>query len=189
MEIENKINDGTILFFDFDGTLVETDYSNFLAYNKAINTILDKNILYNPNERFTREKLLLIFPYLTKKQYEKIIEKKEVYFKEFLSKTKLNKIVYGILNKYSRNNITVLVTNSRKDRALLILNYYNLNDKFDYIFYRQLNGTEEKNKFKNAISKLNISPKLVLVFENEQSEISNAVDAGIPKENIISITT
>ena len=136
MEIENKINDGTILFFDFDGTLVETDYSNFLAYNKAINTILDKNILYNPNERFTREKLLLIFPYLTKKQYEKIIEKKEVYFKEFLSKTKLNKIVYGILNKYSRNNITVLVTNSRKDRALLILNYYNLNDKFDYIFYR-----------------------------------------------------
>jgi len=78
VEIEQKIRKETVLFFDFDGTLVETNYANFLAYNKAINMVLNDNITYNPNERFTREKLIKIFPYLTKTQYENVIEKKEI---------------------------------------------------------------------------------------------------------------
>ena len=83
--------------------------------------------------------------------------------------------------------MTVLVTNCRKDSALLTLNYYNLKDKFDILYYRQLNGVERKNKYKNAITKLNISLQSILVFENEQSEILDAVKGGIPKENIIII--
>lgn len=40
-----EIDSNHILFFDLDGTLVHTDYSNYLAYKKAlelVNPKLDK---------------------------------------------------------------------------------------------------------------------------------------------------
>jgi FMN phosphatase YigB (HAD superfamily) len=184
--LELKIRKETILFFDLDGTLVETDYANFLAYSMAINMILNKNINYNPNERFTREKLLINFPNITKKQLDNIIEIKEKIYKDFLPKTILNKESYYILNKYSKTNKTVLVTNCRKRRALMILQYYNITKKFDKLFFfRQSNKDKKVNKFKEAISDLNVIPQNIIVIENDESEMLNAIDAGISKDNII----
>jgi len=185
IEIENKIKDGTILFFDFDGTLIYTDYANYLAYKKAISTVLNKSISFKNNERFTRDKLKKTFPDLAKTQINEIIKKKELFYKEFLSETKPNKILCEVLNKFSKTNTTILVTNCQKDRALITLNYYNLEKKFSNIFYRQTNGTKRINKYQNAITKLNISLISILVFENEKSEFIDAMNAGIPTDNII----
>ncbi len=184
---ESKIRRETILFFDLDGTLVETDYANFLAYNKAVNIILNRNISYNPDERFTREKLIITFPDITKAQLDNIIQTKEKFYKDFLPETNLNKNAYDILNKYSKTNKTILVTNCRKNRALIILQHYNLEEKFEKLFFRKFDKDKKINKFKNAISNLNIMPQTIIVFENDQTEILNAIYAGIPKENIIII--
>jgi len=186
-DLESKIRRETVLFFDLDGTLVETDYANFLAYNKAVNIILNKNINYNPDERFNRKKLIITFPYITKAQLDNIIETKEKFYKEFLPETKLNKKAYDILNKYSKTNKTILVTNCRKNRALMILQHYNLEEKFEKLLFRQFDKDEKVNKFKNAILYLNIMPQTIIVFENNQTEILDAIDAGIPEENIIII--
>ena len=187
IEIENKISKETILLFDLDGTLIETNYANFLAYNKAIYEEIERNIIYNPNERFTREKLKIKFPSLTVEQVKNIIAKKELFFEEFLPKTKLNKFSFYFVEKYGNTNKNFLVTNSRKNRALSILRYYNLENKFEEIFFRQKNNSRRVNKFKNVISKLNIDPKMFLIFENEQAEILDAIDAGISQKNIIII--
>jgi len=186
-DLESKIKRETILFFDLDGTLVETNHANFLSYNKAVNIILNKNISYNPDERFTREKLIITFPYITKAQLDNIIETKEKFYREFLPETKLNKKVYDILNKYSKTNKTILVTNCRNNRALMTLQYYKLEEKFEKLFFRQFDKNRKVNKFKNAISDLNIMPQNIIVFENNQSEILDAIDAGISKENILII--
>lgn len=37
--LSSVISDDTVLFFDLDGTLIDTDYANYLAYEKAIQTI------------------------------------------------------------------------------------------------------------------------------------------------------
>ena len=170
-----------------DGTLIDTDYSNFLAYKKAIQVVINKNLIYKSSKRFTRKQLLKIFPGLSERVVKEIIEKKELFYKEFLKETILNEQAYNILNKYSKTNQVFLVTNSRKNRAELLLEYYNLKEKFKGIFYRRIDNSKKQNKYKKLISELNILPSNIIVFENEAIEVQDAIIAGIPKENIILI--
>lgn len=184
-EIKNtdtKITTDTVLFFDMDGTLVDTNYANFLAYKKAILFVTKSNndLTYSPDSRFNRSNLKTAVPNLTINEYEKIIREKEEYYNDFLHETKLNKETADILFKYSKTNKTVLVSNCRKDRAVTTLKHFGLTDKFSDIFCREFGDNEQKiNKFQNAISKLGVPPNLVIAFENEESEIADAQKAGI----------
>ncbi len=188
--IDKQINPDTILFFDMDGTLVDTDFANFLSYKEAINFVLqtDKEIQFSLNERFNRTTIKKIAPNLTEEELENIVQQKEINYKEMLHQTKLNKSVADILIRYYKTNKTVLVTNCRKERALLTLNYHNLSDKFSHLIFRQYaeNGNRV-NKYENAINHLNLSAQNIIVFENEKSEIDDAVFAGILIDNIVNL--
>lgn len=189
-DIHYKIAADIVLFFDMDGTLIDTNLSNFLSYKKAIHSVtkLDRELTYNPTKRFNRSNLKNVVPNLSETEYERIIQEKEKYYKDFLHETKLNTEIIDILSKYSKTNKTVLVTNCREERALTTLNYFGLTNKFSNIFFRQFTDNDEKiNKFENAISILGVSPNLVIAFENEETEIADAKQAGIPPKNIISI--
>jgi len=180
--IDNKITSDTVLFFDMDGTLVDTNYANFLAYKKAIQSVTTSNygLTYNPDRRFNRSNLKTAVPNLTKDKYEKIIREKEEYYNDFLDETKLNKKTAEILCKYSKTNKTVLVSNCGKDRAMTTLKHFGLTNKFSDIFCREFGENDKKiDKFQNAISKLGVSPNFVIAYENEESEIANAKKSGI----------
>lgn len=176
------INSDTVLFFDMDGTLINTDYANFLSYKKAIHSVTNNGLelSYNPKVRFNRSFLKIALPNLNHTDYEKITQKKEEYYIDFLSETKLNDVIAGILFKYSKTNKTVLVSNCRKDRAITTLNHFGLTDKFSNIFFREFEDNDKKiNKFQNAILRLGVPPNLIIAFENEESEIADAKKAGI----------
>lgn len=181
-KVPQNITADIILFFDMDGTLIDTDLANFLSYKKAINSVTksDNNLTYNPDKRFNRSNLKNAVPNLTESEYEKIIQEKEEYYNNFIYETKLKTEIADILIKYSKTNKTILVTNCRKDRAMTTLKHFELEDKFSDIFCREFNANDKKvNKFQNAISKLGVPPNLVFAFENEESEIADAKNAGI----------
>ncbi|NBA75572.1 HAD hydrolase-like protein [Emticicia sp. ODNR4P] len=180
--IDHEISADKVFFFDMDGTLLHTNFSNFLAYRKAIISVTksDHNLTYNPDERFNRSILKVAVPNLTETEYEKIIKEKEECLPDFLYETKLNIALVNLLIKYSKTNKTVLVTNCRKDRAMTTLKHFGLDDKFSEIICREFDDKGKKiNKFQNAILKLGVPPNLVIAFENEEIEIADALKAGI----------
>jgi len=187
MKSENVVITDSILFFDMDGTLVNTNYANFLSYKKAVELVKSQiKIAFNPLQRFNRSLLKTVIPNLTEIELEMIIREKEKYYNDFLPETQLNNKIVGVLCKYFKTNKTILVTNCRKDRALATLNYHGLVDKFSDFFFRQFGERNGKiNKFQNAIFHLGISPKLVIAFENEETEIADAKKAGIQYINPI----
>tara|TARA_B100000949_G_C14255379_1_gene440206 strand:- start:671 stop:1264 length:594 start_codon:yes stop_codon:yes gene_type:complete len=188
-DVESKISADTILFFDMDGTLVHTDLANFLSYRKAIQTVLDEGVglTYDPSQRFNRSSLLKILPDLSETDYRKIIKVKENCYNDFIQDTELNTTAVELLEKYSKTNQTILVTNCRKDRALLILGHYGLLETFSHTFFRELGDKKKVNKYVTVISRLGIPANSVVAFENEQSEIEDALIAGIPSQNIFLI--
>lgn len=187
-ELELRINSEDVLFFDMDGTLVDTNFANYLSYKKAIQQVVQPtiDIPYNPNIRFTREVLKKVIPNLTKTEYKEIIQLKNKLHIEYLPETKLNDLVANILIKYCKTNKTILVTNCQEDRASMTLNYHGLIDKFSHKFYQQKMDSKSKvNKYEIALLYLTIPPTSVFVFENEKSEIDAAMLAGIPIQNIL----
>ncbi len=165
--------------------MVDTNYANFLAYSEAINFVLNQSITYNPERRFSRQTLLEVFPNLTEEEFKLIVEKKESCYEKYLQKTKLNKTIHTILNRYHKVKRTFLVTNCRKNRALMILRYYRIEGKFEKTFCREHAGSGKASKYENAISILAISPEIVTVFEDEHDGVADAIRAGIPADNIV----
>jgi beta-phosphoglucomutase len=180
--IKTTVTEDTVFFFDMDGTLVDTNYANFLSYKKAIKSVTKstKKLNYNSDKRFCRSNLKTAVPNLTEIEYDKIIQEKEKYYTDFLHETKLNEETTNILFKYSETNKTVLVSNCRKDRAMATLKHFGLVEKFSYIFCREnVDNYKKINKFQNALSKLAIQSNFIIAFENEESEIADAQKAGI----------
>ena len=185
--LDQKIYNNSILIFDLDGTLVNSNYANFLSYQRAIQLVLNTKIKFPHccDERFTRKTLTKKIPELNDIECEKIIELKNKIYSEHLNNIDLNVLAAKILNKYFKTNKLILATNSRKERAIMVLRHYELMDMFEYKFYKE--DVNETNKFEYVLTTLGIPPLSAIIFENEKSEINAAIHSGIPNENIFSI--
>lgn len=182
------IDNQNILFFDLDGTLIETDYANYLAYKVSIETVTKfrYSITYNPSLRINRTLLIKQFDFLSEEELHRIIIMKEIIYTHFLHETTLNKNVLNILTDYCSSNKCILVTNSYYKRVKAILNYHDLNGYFHRIIPRNLFSIDI-NKYQRAIKLLNIKPEYVVIYEDNEKEMQNAREIGISMINPLPI--
>ena len=81
-----------ILFFDMDDTLINTNFANFLSYQKAFFAVTHAklNANYHPKQSFNRKALKKAAPHLNQQTYDNVIQEKERLYHEFLVETELN---------------------------------------------------------------------------------------------------
>ncbi len=170
-----------VILTDLDGTLIDTDQANNLAYRKAID-------YYNPDfqiplmKRITKD---ILDNYCTDEVLANKIEKLKIqYNSKYLDYTYLNKELFNVLNSNKEYIRTSLVTKASPERATLLLKHHNCAKLFDGVFFCKHIG----NKYRHALKEVSICSKKVLVFEDDQDEIRHANEAGIPKKNIIKIS-
>ncbi|MDR2186614.1 MAG: hypothetical protein LBE62_01015 [Azonexus sp.] len=176
-----------VIVFDLDGTLVNSDIANFLSYKAAVIHVLphyvDRFDFY-PDTRVTRETLTKIIPGICDEQLTKIIAQKERIYPQYLSKTILNEQLVDII-KRSKNQELILVTNSRRSRADMLLHHHGLFDTFARRVYR--NNDAPIGKYMQLIPDLLKEEKSIVVFENDENEIETALMCGIKANQIINI--
>ena len=179
-----------VILCDMDGTLIDTDYANYLSYIHAIEDVTRQkhDLQFNSRKRFNREKLKEKIPYLTDNQYNTIVSLKIDYYNKYLPETKVNTSLAEFIRKYGETNDVILVTGCREQRAVETLQYHNLLGCFSRLLCREaLSESGLSNKYLSAFSLLNTSPMLSIVCENDIIDIKNATLAGVPRENIISV--
>lgn len=175
-----------VLVFDLDGTIINTDYANFLSYEAAISNILlaSHPIIFDKKNRTTRETIIKKFPALSSEELNKIIAKKECIFPQYLTKTILNHDLAGILDR-AGGKVNVLATNSRKNRADILLKHHGLTHKFKHIIYGE--SASKNNKYLNLIKLIPEKINAIAVFEDDSRDINQAISAGINPNLIINV--
>lgn len=175
---------GKIFVFDLDNTLIKTDVANNLAYSAAIHQVVNQEYVIDFAKRFTRSELHRLIPVLSQYQIERIVAIKEQLFGSYICKTILNKDLVNILKlQYKSGEHTILLTNSRSERAIQLCSYYNISQYFTQSFYYE---DCRGNKYSFLKSK-GYDIRNIILYENDEFSIKDAIDNGIYLENIIKV--
>lgn len=170
--------------FDLDNTLVKTNQANSDSYKEAIQAITGK-IVEIKKKRCTRNDLLSIIPNLSASQITEIATAKERFYQKHISETILNKELFKLLkNLKESGNETILLTESRKKRALQICDYHFLTERFSQTYF--LDDYGDKNKYQ-FLKTLKIPLDSIVLFESERLEVQRAIQNGISENQIITI--
>ncbi len=178
-----KIQNAEILVVDLDGTLIDTNQANLLAYQAATlevtgNALPEQALSY---ERLTRNSLRKILHELPADLFDAIVQRKEVLYPQFLHTTELNTKLYQLLQD-SQDKVLLLATNARQARAEQLLRQHHLHHLFAECYYHE---EGQPNKFKQIFARFR--GKEIIIFENEAAQASLALVAGAHPHTIIMV--
>lgn len=170
--------------FDLDNTLVYTDSANNMAYKEAIQVVMNINYITSDNKRITRIELPNMLPECSHEQFSKIILYKEKVYPKYFSQTTLNTNLLKLLILLHTNRCeTILLTESRRNRAIALCEYHGLMKYFSHCFFLENYNGKSKYCF---LSELGINAADCVLFENGKKHIQ--IDSiKIPESNIIQI--
>lgn len=171
---------------DLDGTLVDTDQANFLAYQKAVKQVLGQSMSIPTTfeGRFEKADLFEVLPSLDHETWLEIVRTKNELADEFVDETVLNVNVLEQLKTWIQREEAFLVTRSVRSRAMSVLRYHGLLECFKGGFFAE-DYQAGDSKYRHAMRCLKIQFKDVQVFENEWCEIGGLLTAGLPEKNVV----
>lgn len=169
--------------FDLDNTLIYTDFANNIAYREAVKNIIGADLEICCS-RITRDSIAMLFPNLSATEMSKVIQEKEHQYEKHINKTILNTALVDVL-KYmkGKNMSSILLTYSSKHRAEQLLRFHGISNLFSAKYYKE--DYEGKSKYKYATTTLGLNGSDIILFENEQEGMCEAVSDGIAQKNII----
>lgn len=180
-----KTQSADVLVVDLDGTLVETNQANLLAYQAATLYVTGKALPEQAIrcERLTRNRLRQILHELPVQVLDAIIQRKEATYPQYLHATQLNTKLYQLLDASHEKDL-VLATNARQARAEQLLHQHHLYHLFTARYYR---NEAKPNKFIQVFAQF--ADREIIVFENEEAQAKLALAAGAHADNIIMVNT
>ena len=175
------------LFFDLDGTLVDTHEANYLAYKDAIAQVLgdvpvaDMLAQYISEGRSSKDFLPLVLSSVTPQQIVEINTVKKETYKNHASKTVLNEYLITFIKQFASSLVIGLVTTAKRHNVETILDAHGLHEYFDFI----ISGSDvsamkpDPEAYNLALQKAGVSVDEALVFEDSEKGIQAAELAGL----------
>lgn len=176
------------LFFDLDGTLVNTHESNFLAYRQSIENICGRSHegdlkSYIMSGESSNEFLPKVVSNISMDDLKRVnVEKKRIYAEHLDRSVRNDMLVEFIQDMIRLDDITVvLVTTAKKDNALKVLERHNLTDMFHFMIFGEDvdNSKPHPEAYLLALEKAGVSKNEALAFEDSEKGLKAAMAAGI----------
>jgi len=172
-----------LALFDLDGTLFNTNYSNFYGYKEALNKEgYDVTFEYfrdNCNGRHYKEFL----PKLTNgnlEPLERIHDFKTSHYSDYVSKIIPNEHLFNIARSIKNDYYLVVVTTASKKNTYDILNYFKVLDLFDLVLTHDDITKNKPNPegFLKAMEHYKIDKENTIIFEDSAPGIEAAKATG-----------
>jgi len=173
------------LFFDLDGTLVNTYEADFLAYRDAIReatgVTVDRDAFMSTNGMEMKQKLKLLTPDATEEQVQGVAAGKKKYYKNYLDKTVPNESLIAFLADMRAHHTTALVTTAKRQNAELVLEAHGIYEYFDVFVFGDevVEAKPHPESYLRALELTGLNPDEVLAFEDSQTGLDAAHSAGI----------
>lgn len=177
--------------FDLDGVLVDTAKYHFLAWKRLTSEELGFDLTEEENEklkgvsRMHSLEIILSLGGISKstEEKERLADKKNGWFTEFISKMKADEIFPGVktlLQKLKADNVKIALASSSKN-AQSIIDLLGIKNSFDAVVDGNMivNTKPDPEIFLLAARKLNIQPSDCLVFEDAEAGVEAALRAGM----------
>lgn len=173
------------LFFDLDGTLVNTYEADFLAYRDAIEEVMgvsvEREAFMATNGMEMRQKLAVLVPGFTTEQANQIAAGKKKHYKNHLHATVPNDSLLAFLADMAEHHVTALVTTAKQQNAEAVLEKYGISNLFDIKIFGDgvANPKPHPESYLKALEISGLPADEVLAFEDSESGIESAHAAGI----------
>lgn len=178
---DNLFQSEYVLLFDLDGTLLDSDIANDRAYKYALwkTTGTSEYSCLDRLKRITRKDCNLIDG-MTADRLNTIIHFKQWNFMYQVREGYTAPLItMELLKQDYLHNPCYIITSADPNRAKNLIEYYDLTKYVNGIIY-----TTSTDKYQDIAEKIGCDTSKIILFENEETAIKNAIDHGIMKENI-----
>lgn len=173
-----------LLILDMDGTLIDTSYINYHAYNEALSEygygVEYEYFAMNCSGRhykdfikdIARDDIDII---------EGVHEKKKLLYSKYLNKGRLNETLLSMVRACKKQGIKVaLVTTANKKNVLELLNCFEVVDDFDLILTQDdvIKQKPDPYGFLAAMEHFHVKPSETIIFEDSPTGIEAAKASG-----------
>jgi HAD superfamily hydrolase (TIGR01509 family) len=171
------------LLFDLDGTLVDTLWANYNAYNCALGEY-ELSISWEAFQRTNGQDsyvfLQNFFPELSKQEIDTVRKQKAEIYSKFLDTTVPNIELIKLL-EHKGNSKTGLVTNAKARAVQSVLKYHALDSYFDILVTGDMVDNPKPNPEPYHLAKrmLAIPSEQILVYEDSIDGYLSATRAGL----------
>jgi beta-phosphoglucomutase len=180
-----------LAIFDMDGTLFDTNKTNFLAYRDAILEITGLKIKYSNYRLFFigrdyKKALPLLLGKISMTNINKIHLLKKKYYKKYLTHTKPNSHLIKIIENIQNVYIIALATTASKVNTFDLLNFFQLQHLFNIIVTKDDVKKLKPNPecYLKIIKLCKLKPSKTIIFEDSIIGLKAAV---LTKSSVVKI--
>lgn len=172
-----------LIMVDLDGTLVDTRYVNFSAYQKALE-LYGYTIEYDYYCEYCNGRYYLDFlPQVTTSDRQILFEIHEIKnkaYSEYLHLARVNDHLVNLIRMAKSEYKIALVTTASKNNTYEILRYFGLLEWFDLILTHDdiSKSKPDPEGFLKAMEHFNSTPEECIIFEDSTVGIEAALKTG-----------
>lgn len=171
-----------LAMFDFDGTLFNTEPLIYFAYKKAIEEnyylfdVTVEEFRKKANGKTYRNWLPLFFEEMKKEDIEKIHNRKNEIYQQYLELIKPNHSLFSLIETMKPFYYIGLMTTSNRKNVDTVLNLFDKYELFDYIITVEDVEKEKPDPecYIKGMEHFNIPPENTIIFEDSPVGIQAA---------------